>query len=266
VIDDGRIVGLYLAHVKQTPGFDIGLAAVPPIARSQPCQLERWRHLQRIDALGRHHELDGLGQHRGRCGKPAVRAPASLPTLDPTLTLSAALLAATDFCPAGSPTERELAALGSLELVNVTFARNVAAGTNPESPGSCLAVGGQAPVAIRNTIVIADAGAACFIVRPKSGDYNLDDDGSCGFGGVGDRPAVNPLLGPRQNNGGPTNTHALSPAGPAIGGADLATCSGTDQRGVARPQQGACDIGCVRVRIPDAESGHAGRERPGRDS
>jgi hypothetical protein len=54
-----------------------------------------------------------------------------------------------------------------------------------------------------------------------------------------------PALGALANNGGPTDTHALGSTSPAIGAASQAPdrCAGTDQRGVARPQGGACDIG-----------------------
>jgi hypothetical protein len=41
-----------------------------------------------------------------------------------------------------------------------------------------------------------------------------------------------PRLGPLQNNGGPTDTHALLPGSPAI---DAGKSAGADQRGVARP-------------------------------
>lgn len=53
------------------------------------------------------------------------------------------------------------------------------------------------------------------------------------------------ILGPLANNGGPTPTHALvagSPAIDAVPGAH-SECSGTDQRGVARPQGVGCDSG-----------------------
>jgi hypothetical protein len=45
---------------------------------------------------------------------------------------------------------------------------------------------------------------------------------------------VNPLLGPLQNNGGPTLTMALLAGSPAIGNADNALAPATDQRGVIR--------------------------------
>ena len=47
--------------------------------------------------------------------------------------------------------------------------------------------------------------------------YNLSDDNGGGFlNGPGDQINTDPLLGPLQNNGGPTLTHALLPGSPAI--------------------------------------------------
>jgi hypothetical protein len=42
---------------------------------------------------------------------------------------------------------------------------------------------------------------------------------------------IDPLLGPLQNNGGPTQTMALLPGSPAIGHGDNAKAPTTDQRG-----------------------------------
>jgi hypothetical protein len=57
-----------------------------------------------------------------------------------------------------------------------------------------------------------------------------------------------PLLGPLQDNGGPTPTHALLPGSPAIDGGNPGGCTdnvgaqiATDQRG--RPRAAPCDIG-----------------------
>jgi hypothetical protein len=55
---------------------------------------------------------------------------------------------------------------------------------------------------------------------------------------------VNALLGPLQDNGGPTPTHGLISGSPAIDAGNCAVLV-TDQRGVWRPQGGACDIGVV---------------------
>ena len=76
--------------------------------------------------------------------------------------------------------------------------------------------------------------------------YNLDSDGSCGFTLSSDLNKVNPLLGPLQNNGGPTQTMALLQDSPAIDRVNTsADCPATDQRGDVRPDNGesVCDIG-----------------------
>jgi hypothetical protein len=69
---------------------------------------------------------------------------------------------------------------------------------------------------------------------------NLDTDGSCP--GPGLLMTADPLLGPLADNGGPTQTHALSMGSPAL---DVATgvCPGADQRGDSRPGGAACDLG-----------------------
>jgi hypothetical protein len=54
---------------------------------------------------------------------------------------------------------------------------------------------------------------------------------------------ADPLLGPLQNNGGPTLTHALLNGSPAIDAGTIAGAPLTDQRGVARPYGGVVDIG-----------------------
>ena len=55
-----------------------------------------------------------------------------------------------------------------------------------------------------------------------------------------------PLLGPLQDNGGPTHTHAISAGSPAL---DLVPrrrlCANLDQRGVARSRP--CDSGAYEV-------------------
>jgi len=67
----------------------------------------------------------------------------------------------------------------------------------------------------------------------------------------GPHSADAPKLGPLQDNGGPTLTHALLPGSPAL---DASTCVdplgaplATDQRGVPRPQGAACDLGAFEL-------------------
>ena len=63
---------------------------------------------------------------------------------------------------------------------------------------------------------------------------------------------ANPELGSPRDNGGPTETLALGRGSPAINRVPTrgAHCPGTDQRGVKRPQRGACDIGAFEFAVP----------------
>jgi CSLREA domain-containing protein len=96
--------------------------------------------------------------------------------------------------------------------------------------------------------------------------HNLDSDGTCNLDPAkGDLPSTDPKLGPLQDNGGPTLTHALLLHSPAIDAGDNSGCGATDQRGYHRPMDGdgdgtaTCDIGAVehlglRARFPLALS------------
>ena len=83
--------------------------------------------------------------------------------------------------------------------------------------------------------------------------YNLTDDITCGFTQPGDLVVADAMLGPLQDNGGPTETHDLLPGSPAIDAGSV-NCPppDTDQRGVARPQGTDCDIGAVEF-VPEPE-------------
>jgi len=66
----------------------------------------------------------------------------------------------------------------------------------------------------------------------------------------------NPLLGPLQDNGGFTLTHALLPGSPAIDAGSPNLCPPTDQRGIFRPIDGdgngvyICDMGAYEYGTP----------------
>jgi predicted outer membrane repeat protein len=80
--------------------------------------------------------------------------------------------------------------------------------------------------------------------------HNLDGDGSCFTGGT-DLVNTNPRLGPLADNGGPTLTHLPLADSPAIDTGGPAPCpTPVDQRGLSRPQGGACDIGAVEAIPP----------------
>ena len=104
----------------------------------------------------------------------------------------------------------------------------------------------------QNTIVANNSGQNCSNPVASYG-YNLSSDGKCSFNGPGDLNNHDPLLGPLQNNGGPTDTMALLLGSPAIDSGNPAGCKDaqgnllkTDQRGMPRPDPedtGGCDMG-----------------------
>jgi hypothetical protein len=82
--------------------------------------------------------------------------------------------------------------------------------------------------------------------------YNISsDDGGGYLNGTGDQINTNPLLGPLQNNGGPTFTHQLLPGSPAIdtGDPDFTPPPFYDQRGPGFPRvvNGRIDKGSFEV-------------------
>jgi len=90
--------------------------------------------------------------------------------------------------------------------------------------------------------------------RATSLGYNLSsDDGGGVLTGTGDLINTDPMLGPLQDNGGPTFTHALLPGSPAIDAGDPAFTPppSFDQRGPGfdRIVNGRIDIGSFEVQL-----------------
>ena len=82
--------------------------------------------------------------------------------------------------------------------------------------------------------------------------YSLSNDSGNGhLNGPGDQINTDPLLGPLQDNGGPTFTHALLPGSPAIdtGDPNFTPPPDFDQRGPGFPRvvNGRIDIGAFEV-------------------
>jgi hypothetical protein len=132
---------------------------------------------------------------------------------------------------------------GALTLDSITFSANVAT-----AEGTGISNYGTATV--RRT-VIADS---CSGTALMSAGDNLGSDSSCfaAASALNDSANVSLLLGALRDNGGPTPTVALLPGSPAIDAVvvNAAGCSGTDQRGVARPLGVRCDSGAFE-RDPD---------------
>jgi hypothetical protein len=137
-------------------------------------------------------------------------------------------------------------------LINSTIVSNTATGIT-ETSGIFVEAG---PVVVQNSIVAYNDGTHNVYVGSgtfTSQGYNLTNSGTgTVFDQTTDITDTNPLLGPLQNNGGSTWTHALLSGSPAINRIPNGTngCGTTilaDQRGVARPQNSACDVGAYEV-------------------
>jgi hypothetical protein len=87
-----------------------------------------------------------------------------------------------------------------------------------------------------------------------SNGYNIESPGNtCGFDQGTDQVNVSLddlKLGPLQDNGGPTMTHALGAGSAAIDHIPTVDCEvDEDQRGVSRPQGDACDVGAFELEV-----------------
>ena len=107
----------------------------------------------------------------------------------------------------------------SLTVTNTTFSGNV---TQLHGGGIANAQTGVNPAVVDIGNTIFKSGASGQNIVNQAGSvvshgYNLsDDDGGGYLIGPGDQINTDPMLGPLQDNGGPTFTHALLPGSPAI--------------------------------------------------
>jgi hypothetical protein len=137
---------------------------------------------------------------------------------------------------------------GTMHIANSTLSDNSAF-----IGGGILVVG---PLQIGNTILNrGDSGAnidSFGVVTVTSLGYNLSSDDAGGhLTGPGDQINTDPVLGPLQDNGGPTFTYALLPGSPAIDAGDpnFIPPPFFDQRGPGfdRVVNGRIDIGSFEV-------------------
>jgi predicted outer membrane repeat protein len=145
------------------------------------------------------------------------------------------------------------------ELTSVTITGNTATGTGALDYGggglSVLSTYGNGRAVLHNTLVAGNFSAK---LGPDaygsvlSLGYNLvgaadDSQGWEGHDVTGTSSSpIDPMLGPLQDNGGPTPTHALHVGSPAINRGDPALADSLDQRGSVRFHTGApppVDIG-----------------------
>ncbi len=130
---------------------------------------------------------------------------------------------------------------GGVSLSNSTLSGN----WSGEGEGAAIYIDFGSVSATGTILANSKVGLNCYGTVKEMAGYNLDSDGSCGFMLSTDINNKDPMLGPLQNNGGPTQTMALLQGSPAIDWVALSSCPGKDQRGYTRPDnnESACDIG-----------------------
>lgn len=183
-------------------------------------------------------------------GNSAISGGGGIDTFDGRLLVNNSTLSGNSAGSGGGISNR----FSALILTNATLSDNSAGRGGGLFNHTELFIGS---LGIANSIIAnSPSGGDCFVSSVgifKSGGSNIDSDDSCNFNATGDQPNTDPLLGPLQDNGGPTWTHALLPGSPAIDAANNAACPATDQRGEPRPQDGdgdgtaTCDIGAYEA-------------------
>jgi len=138
---------------------------------------------------------------------------------------------------------------GTLTLTNSTLSGN----SVPSGQGGAISNAGQ--TMIGDTVL--NAGASGGTIFNNGGaitslGYNIASDNGGGvLAGPGDQINTDPMLGPLQDNGGPTFTHALLPGSPAIDAGDPSFTPPPffDQRGPGfnRVANGRIDKGSFEV-------------------
>ncbi len=155
---------------------------------------------------------------------------------------------------------------GEVAVTNSTITGNSTQGNGGGLEVSKLTISGS--IIAGNTAALSGPDCSVSATAVTSLGYNIigDASGCPGFDhptdlvGSGLAP-VDPLLGPLQNNGGPTKTHAPGPGSPALNAIPAANCvydhdsdpntPGAflrgDQRGIRRPSGSGCEIGAYEV-------------------
>jgi predicted outer membrane repeat protein len=145
----------------------------------------------------------------------------------------------------------------SSEGGTLTVSNSTLSGNSARLGGGGIANGTPGTLTVKNTILANSlSGGNCGSMIISSQGHNLSDDTSCAtsFTQSSDLNGIPAGLDPRglQDNGGATQTIALMPGSTAIDAIPLSaandcTTAVTDQRGVARPQGRACDIGAFEL-------------------
>jgi hypothetical protein len=152
---------------------------------------------------------------------------------------------------------------GTTNIISSTLRQNTASGGLNGIGGGIRTQGAHASTDVWSTIIAGNTAASSLDVSGPlaSKGHNLigDGTGASGFDatdlvGTAAQP-IDPMLGPLQDNGGPTQTMVPLAGSPAIGAGDQTNASDFDQRGFARIVGGKIDIGAFEMQ-PAGQATH----------
>jgi hypothetical protein len=142
------------------------------------------------------------------------------------------------------------------DLARLTITNSTISDNSATANGGGIYNQGNAQFQIGSTVLNAGSSGENIFNggQATSLGYNLSsDDGGGILIGTGDQINTDPMLGPLQDNGGPTFTHALLPGSPAIDAGDpsFAPPPPFDQRGPGFPRVSGSriDIGSFEVQV-----------------
>ncbi len=158
---------------------------------------------------------------------------------------------------------------GIIAFNNTLVMNNSTVVSNTVNVGASFYGGGvlsQGQTTMRNTIVagnsnVAQRGVDCYGIVVSAGFNLIENPINCNFSPTtGDLPDVAPKLGPLQDNGGPTMTHAELADSPTLDAGNPMGCQdqtgqvAADERGL--PRFGRCDTGAFEAQRtnPSAKS------------
>ncbi len=155
-----------------------------------------------------------------------------------------------------------MAVLHWLSASDFVVANSTFSGNSATDRGNSIATWSRMTIA--GSIFADQDGSSCWVNDPGTlitaeiidAGYNLSSDATCVSADTS-LANTDPLLGPLADNGGPTRTHALLPGSPALdripaGTLGCGTTLATDQRGITRPQDTACDSGAYEAEPDDS--------------
>lgn len=169
-----------------------------------------------------------------------------------------------------------IATNGRVMLKNVTLSGNsvVPTSTTESGAGAGLCSFGSGQFTFVNSIISNNTIASTTTVVSNCGraggtpdvatfftssGYNLEDVDTCALSSTGDIINTDPALGALADNGGKTETMAITASSPALDAGDNANCPNNDQRDSLRPADGdlngsfVCDIGAFELFVHSAD-------------